>query len=85
MLNKSSLRQTFDLIDADHSGTLEREELEDWFKMVGAELDLSKLVDTLVGDGQLTRERFAKLMCSSAKSHRRDYDIGDDGEEQHGH
>ena len=85
MLNKSSLRQTFDLIDADHSGTLEREELEDWFKMVGAELDLSKLVDTLVGDGQLTREKFAKLMCSSAKSHRRDYDIGDDGEEHHGH
>lgn len=77
-------RQTFDLIDADHSGTLEREELEDWFKMVGAELDLSKLVDTLVGDGQLTREKFAKLMCSSAKSHRRDYDIGDDGEE-HAH
>merc|ERR1712183_1019422 len=74
-------RQTFDLIDSDHSGTLEREELEDWFKMVGAELDLSKLVDTLVGDGQLTREKFAKLMCSSAKSHRRDYDIGDDGEE----
>jgi len=77
-------RQTFDLIDADHSGTLEREELDEWFKMVGAELDLSKLVDTLVGDGQLTREKFAKLMCSSAKSHRRDYDIGDDGEE-HGH
>ena len=49
--------------------------------MVGAELDLSKLVDTLVGDDQLTREKFAKLMCSSAKSHRRDYDIGDDGEE----
>ena len=74
-------RQTFDLIDNDGSGALEKSELDDWFQMVGAELDLSKLVDTLVGDGQLTREKFAKLMCSSAKSHRRDYDIGDDGEE----
>ena len=27
------------------------------------------------------RDKFARLMCSSAKSHRRDYDIGDDGEE----
>ena len=71
----------------------------------------------LVGDGELTRDKFARylimsaqyfalinlnlklrsvvlnpsfslllillvtrLMCSSAKSHRRDYDIGDDGE-----
>jgi len=72
-------RQTFDLIDNDGSGTLEKEELESWFQMVGAELDLSKLMETLIGDGQLTRDKFAKLMCSSAKSHRRDYDIGDDG------
>ena len=52
--------------------------------MVGAELDLSKLMETLIGDGELTREKFARLMSSSAKSHRRDYDIGDDGEE-HSH
>ena len=52
--------------------------------MCGAELDLTKLLDVLVGDGELTRDKFARLMCSSAKSHRRDYDIGDDGEE-HSH
>ena len=80
----SVLRQTFDLIDNDNSGTLEKSELEDWFQMVGAELDLSKLMEVLVGDGELTRDKFARLMCSSAKSHRRDYDIGDDGgEHQH--
>ena len=75
-------RQTFDLIDMDSSGTLEKSELDEWFQMCGAELDLSKLLDVLVGDGgELTRDKFARLMCSSAKSHRRDYDIGDDGEE----
>ena len=34
---------------------------------------------------ELTRDKFARLMCSSAKSHRRDYDIGDEGEAEHGH
>merc|ERR1712215_173942 len=72
--------QTFDLIDQDHNGTLEKAELEDWFKMCGAEMDLTTLTETLVGDGQLTREKFARLMCTSVKSNRRDYAIGDDGE-----
>ena len=76
-------RQTFDLIDQDKSGTLEREELDEWFAMCGAELDLSKLTDVLLGDGQLTRDKFAKLMCSGAKANRRDYDIGDDEEGHH--
>jgi len=76
-------RQTFDLIDQDKSGTLERGELDDWFKMCGAELDLSKLTDTLLGEGQLTRDKFAKLMSSGAKTNRRDYDIGDEGEVHH--
>ena len=76
-------RQTFDLIDLDKSGTLEQEELEEWFKMCGAELDLSKLTDILLGEGKLTRDKFARLMCSSAKTNRRDYDIGDDGEGHH--
>ena len=76
-------RQTFDLIDQDNSGTLERQELDEWFAMCGAELDLTKLTDVLLGDGQLTREKFAKLMCSGAKANRRDYDIGDDGEGHH--
>ena len=73
-------RQTFDLIDSDGSGSLDRAELENWFAMCGAELDLSSLLEVLVGDGELTRDKFARLMCSTAKSHRRDYDIGDDGE-----
>ena len=77
------LRQTFDLIDMDGSGTLEKSELDDWFKMCGAELDLTKLLDVLVGEGELTREKFARLMSSSAKSHRRDYDIGDDEDAEH--
>jgi len=76
-------KQTFDLIDHDNSGTLERSELDEWFKMCGAEIDLTKLTDVLLGEGQLTRNKFAKLMCSSAKSNRRDYDIGDDGEGHH--
>ena len=71
------------MIDNDGSGALEKSELDDWFQMVGAELDLSKLMETLVGDGELTREKFARLMCSSAKSHRREYDIGDEGEDHH--
>lgn len=73
-------KQTFDLIDSDGSGSLDRAELENWFAMCGAELDLSSLLEVLVGDGELTRDKFARLMCSTAKSHRRDYDIGDDGE-----
>ena len=51
--------------------------------MCGAELDLSSLVEVLLGDGKLTRERFARLMCSSAKSNRREYDIGDEGDSVH--
>ena len=47
--------QTFDLLDSDKSGTLERDELNDWFSMCGAELDLTKIIDTLTKDGSLTR------------------------------
>jgi len=68
--------QTFDLIDQDGSGTLDREELDQWFAMCGAEIDLTQLTEVLVGEKCLTRERFAKLMSSSAKTNRRDYDIG---------
>merc|ERR550519_1795828 len=68
--------QTFDLIDRDESGTLDREELDEWFAMCGAEIDFTKLTGVLVGEKCLTRERFAKLMSSSAKTSRRDYDIG---------
>jgi protein-tyrosine phosphatase len=68
--------QTFDLIDADGSGTLDQAELIGWFYMCGAELDLSKITDVLLSKGELTREKFAEFMCSSAASSRREYDIG---------
>ena len=67
-------QQTFDLIDQDKSGVLEEIELREWFSMCNAELDLTKLTEVLVGEGALTREKFAKLMSSSAKSSRREYD-----------
>ena len=41
-------RQTFDLIDSDSSGSLDKAELENWFAMCGAELDLSSLLEVLL-------------------------------------
>ena len=34
------------------------------------------ILDVLLEEGNLSRDRFAKLMCSFANSSRRDYDIG---------
>lgn len=68
--------QTFDLVDEDKSGTLEKDELVKWLTMVGAELDLTTILDVLLKEGNLSREKFAKLMSSFATSNRRDYDIG---------
>ena len=48
--------QTFDLVDEDGSGFLEREEVEQWMRMVGSELDTSKITDLLLKDGNLARE-----------------------------
>ena len=67
--------QTFDLIDQDNSGTLESNEIKDWLEMCGAEIDVGKLIDTMMSDGCLTREKFIKFMTSLAKTHHRDYDI----------
>jgi len=67
--------QTFDLLDSDKSGTLEREELMEWFNMCGAELDMTKIIDTLTNEGCLTRDKFATMMATFATAHRRDYDI----------
>jgi len=75
--------KTFDLIDQDKSGVLEQKELDELFKMCGAEMDMSKMTEVLLGEGELTREKFARLMCFSVKSNRREYDLGDDGEEHH--
>jgi len=67
--------ETFDLIDMDGNGVLDMEELEKWFAMCGAEIDTSSLMKVLLGEKCLTRKRFSKLMCSSAKNNRRDYSI----------
>ena len=67
--------QTFDLIDQDNSGILDRREIKDWFEMCGAEIDVSKLISTMMTDGNLTRDKFVKYMTSLAKTHHRDYDL----------
>ena len=76
---KDSLReaylQTFDLVDQDGSGTVDKEEVTAWMKMCGAEVDTSKITNVLLQEGLLTREKFADIMSSSASSSRRDYDI----------
>jgi len=72
---KEAYRQTFDLVDADGSGTLDKEELVAWLSLCGAELNLTKITDALLGRGSLTRDKFADLMCSDAASSRRDYDV----------
>jgi len=72
---REAYRKTFDLLDSDKSGTLERDELSDWFSMCGAELDLTKIIDTLTKDGSLTREKFAEMMATFTTDHRRDYGI----------
>ena len=44
--------QTFQLIDLDDSGTLDREELTSWMTMCGAELDVEKIIGALLGDDE---------------------------------
>lgn len=68
--------KTFDLVDADGSGFLDKGELMQWMTMCGAELDVSTIVDTLLKEGNLSRDKFATLMSTYATSNRRDYDIG---------
>ena len=68
--------QTFDLVDEDSSGFLDREEVEEWLGMVGSELDTSKITAVLLKEGNLGRDKFAELMSASTASSRRDYDIG---------
>ena len=85
--DKSQLReaysQTFDLVDVDGSGTLDRNELMEWLGMCGAELDLSKITEVLLKEGNLSRNRFAELMSAFAASSRREYDIS--GQVSSGH
>ena len=46
-----------------------------WFEMLGAEVELKKLIDALIGDETLTKEKFTTFMSKKAKSHRREYDF----------
>ena len=71
----NAYKQTFDLVDADNSGELDKDELMQWLAMCGAELDLNKITTVLTEEGNLSREKFATLMCSWAANNRRDYDI----------
>ena len=68
--------QTFDLVDFDKSDCLDKDELTKWLTMCGAEINVAAIIDVLTKEGNLSRERFAKLMSSYASSSRRDYDIG---------
>ena len=69
--------QTFDLLDKDNSGYLDRQEVTDWFEMVGAEIDTSELINTMMSDNHLTKDEFTKFMTSIAKTHHRDYDLSE--------
>jgi len=79
--NQEKLRtaylKTFDMLDQDASGTLDRAEVTEWLNMCGSELNVEKVLGVLMGDEeQLTRESFADLMTTKVASSRREYDIG---------
>jgi len=76
---KEAYGQVFDLLDEDKSGVLDRSELSNWFEMCGAEIDVKKITETMLGEGKLTRAKFIKMMKALAVSHRRDYDISGSG------
>merc|ERR1719422_1730660 len=69
------LLQVFLTHGADMDRAENRKELVAWLDLCGAELNVSKITDALLVDGSVDRERFAELMCSSAASSRRDYDV----------
>ena len=73
---RDAYMQIFDLVDADGSGTLDENEMKQWLEMCGAELDLKTILDVLLKDGNLSRQKFGKLMSSFTSDSRRDYDIG---------
>ena len=41
-------KKTFDLVDTDGSGTLDKSELVQWLTMCGAELDLKSILGTVL-------------------------------------
>ena len=42
----------------------------------GAEVELKELIEDLIGDEQLGRDRFTAIMSKQVKRHLRDYDLG---------
>ena len=77
---KDAYGQIFDVIDHDKSGHLDNDEFDNWFAMVGAEIDMKELKAAMLGGGegiamQFTREMFTEFMCKKTKHHRRDYDL----------
>lgn len=74
---KTAYLKTFDMLDQDESGTLDRAEVTEWLNMCGSELNVEKVMGVLMGDeDQLSRDRFADLMSTKVASSRREYDIG---------
>ena len=71
--------QIFNLIDKDKSGTLDNDEIDEWFGMVGAEIELNELKQGLLGHEsesfhlEFTRERFIDFMCKKTKHNSRNY------------
>ena len=45
------------------------------FYRCGAEINVDSIIEVLTKEGDLTRDKFARIMCSYASSDRRDYDI----------
>ena len=77
---KEAYGQIFDVVDYDKSGTLDNEELKQWFEMIGAEIDINELKDALIGSGDsfasgFTRDKFIEFMCTKTKQNRRDYEL----------
>ena len=78
---KEAYGQIFDIIDHDKSGHIDGCEFSNWLGMVGAEVDMKELKESLLGDEKsehpkLTRNRFTDFMSKKAKQHLRHYELG---------
>ena len=83
--NKETLQeaygQIFDIIDDDKSGHIDNAEFTQWLDMVGAEVDMSELKESILGDeksnhSKLTRSLFTDFMSKKGKHHLRHYELG---------
>jgi len=69
---KTAYLKTFDMLDQDQSGTLDKQEVTEWLHMCGSEIDIDKVLNTLMGeDDIITRDKFADLMSTKVNDHRR--------------